>query len=57
MALDLNRIAEKLKRQRDLGVNRDGTLQESNPVNDGTKEDNNSKGRTTLSPKRFFNKQ
>ena len=52
MAIDLNKMAEKLKKQREVGVGRDGKLTDKNPSNDGTNEDK--KGNTTLRPQRFF---
>ena len=52
MSIDLNKVAQKLKNQNSLGVSKTGQLQESDPKNDGTKE--NKKGNTTLEPKRFF---
>ena len=53
MSVDLNKMAEKLRRQREVGVSRDGKLIDKNPSNDGTEEDK--KGHTTLRPQRFFN--
>lgn len=52
MAMDLNKIREKLKNRTPLGVTRDGQLQEQDPRNDGTREERNIP--TTLTPKRFF---
>ena len=52
MEVDLNRVAEKLKKQKPMGVSRDGTLKEDNPHNDGSRE--SKKGDTTLEPRRFF---
>lgn len=52
MSVDLNRLSEKLKRQKPVGVNREGQLTEQNPDNDGSRESR--RGRTTLHPKRFF---
>jgi len=52
VSIDLNEVAEKLKKQKALGVTRDGRLVDQNPRNDGTLTDN--KGGTTLEPKRFF---
>ena len=50
MAIDLNKLAEKLKQQRNVGVARDGRLIDRDPDNDGSR---NSGGFTTLEPKRF----
>jgi len=52
MAMDLNKIREKLKNRTPLGVTRDGQLQEQDPRNDGTREER--RGQTTLKPERFF---
>jgi len=52
MSIDLNKMAEKLKKQREVGVSRDGKLTDKNPSNEGTDEDK--KGHTTLKPQRFF---
>ena len=52
MSIDLNKMAEKLKKQREIGVSRDGKLTDKNPSNDGT--DEGKKGNTTLTPQRFF---
>lgn len=52
MAVDLNKVAEKLRRQKSLGVTRDGSLREQDPNNDGSRQSR--QGLTTLSPKRFF---
>jgi len=51
-SVDLNRIADKLKREKSIGVGQDGKLIEDNPNNNGTNE--NKKGETTLNPQRFF---
>ncbi|MBW1668189.1 MAG: hypothetical protein JRI79_13560 [Deltaproteobacteria bacterium] len=53
MAVDLNKLAEKLKQQRNIGVARDGRLLDRDPRNDGNSNDPPSTG-TTLNPKRFF---
>lgn len=50
--VDLNKIAEKLKKQKTMGVTREGKLTESNPYNKGEKAAEGSA--TTLEPKRFF---
>ena len=50
MAIDLNRIRERLKRQRPVNVRTDGSITPNNPHNDGTRE---GRGGTTLEPKRF----
>ena len=52
MAVDLNKLAEKLKQQRNVGVTRDGRLMEKDPQNDGSQ--GSSQEGTTLTPKRFF---
>ncbi len=52
MAVDLNKVAQKLREQRGLGVTRDGRLTDNNPDNDGTRREINNT--TTLEPKRFF---
>ena len=52
IAVDLNELAKKLKKQKSVGVARDGRLVSENPRNDGTSEDPD--GKTTLEPKRFF---
>ena len=52
MAVDLNKLAEKLKQQRNVGVTRDGRLIEKDPQNDGTRS--NPSNATTLEPKRFY---
>ncbi|MBI9093123.1 MAG: hypothetical protein JEZ12_28260 [Desulfobacterium sp.] len=52
MPKDLNKIAEQLRRQQSMGVDRNGQLVPANPHNDGTKE--HPSGNTTLEPKRFF---
>ena len=49
---DFNRIADSLKKQRPIGVTKEGQLVERNPNNDGLRED--SKGFTTLKPEKFF---
>ena len=57
MAIDLNKIAEKLKRQKALTVTKNGQLVESHPVIDGNSF--NDRGNqeyavySTLEPKRF----
>ena len=51
MAVDLNKLAEKLRRQNNIGVTRDGRLIERDPKNDGTK--NAQSSYTTLEPQRF----
>ena len=50
MSVDLNKLAEKLKKQREMGVAQDGRLTPTNPKNDGSKD----KSHTTLEPQRFF---
>jgi hypothetical protein len=45
MAVDLNKLAEKLNRQREISVTRDGQLTEANGSSDN---------RTKLEPKRFY---
>jgi hypothetical protein len=50
VSVDLNKVADKLKKRKPLGVNRGGQIMESNPGNDG----NRSTGKTTLEPQRFF---
>ncbi len=52
MAVDLNKLREKLRDRRPMGVDRDGRITTENPRNDGSRED--AKGHTTLEPKRFF---
>jgi hypothetical protein len=52
MAVDLNKVAEKLKKQRTLGVDRDGSLTDVNPMDDRAQENN--KDLTTLIPQKFF---
>jgi hypothetical protein len=49
---DLNKIREKLRSQRGVGVTRNGSLVEADPHNKGDKP--NVEGTTTLEPKRFF---
>ena len=51
MAIDLNKLAEKLKEQKGAGVLKDGRLTDKNPNNKG--EDNASDRGTTLIPQRF----
>ena len=55
MSVDLNAVAEKLKKQRNLGVDRDGRLTDRDPMNDGSRfvADENKKA-TTLESQRFF---
>jgi hypothetical protein len=53
MAVDLNKLAEKLKQQRNVGVTRDGRLMDKDPRNDGDRTGSSPTG-TTLNPKRFF---
>ena len=53
MGVDLNKIAEKLKKREPLAVTKNGQLEVSNPKNDGTSQQK--KGFTTLKPTRFFN--
>ncbi len=50
--VDLNKLAERLKQQKPVGVSKDGSLVQTNPRNDGTRNDESA---TTLEPKRFFN--
>ncbi len=52
MPVDLNELQRKLKKQRNIGVTRDGKLTPSDPRNDGTEK--GSGENTTLEPKRFF---
>ncbi len=52
MSVDLNKIREKLKKQRPIGLTKEGQLTDKDPHNDGTEE--NSNGQTTLTPQRFF---
>jgi hypothetical protein len=52
MSVDLNELQKKLKKQRNIGVNREGRLTPTDPKNDGT--ENSLKENTTLEPKRFF---
>ena len=52
MSVDLNKAAERLKKQQPVGVNRSGQISDRNPVNDGSRANTN--GNTTLQPKRFF---
>ncbi len=51
MAVDLNKIAEKSKRLRNIGVTKDAKLTTNDPRNDGSKENSDA---TTLETKRFF---
>ena len=53
MPVDLNKLAEKLKQQRSVGVTRDGRLMDKDPRNDGNRNGPFNTG-TTLKPKRFF---
>ena len=52
MAVDLNKLAERLRQQRNIGVARDGRLLDRDPRNNGS-QSQPSNG-TTLTPKRFF---
>lgn len=52
MAVDLNKLSEKLKGERPVSVSREGQLDEKDAKNDGSKE--NTDGKTTLKPKKFF---
>lgn len=52
MPVDLNELQKKLKKQRNVGVTRDGRLTPADPRNDGNQSD--FKDNTTLEPKRFF---
>lgn len=52
MSIDLNKVAEKLKSQRAVGVTKEGQLTDKNPGNDGTSP--SSSGQTTLEPQRFY---
>lgn len=52
MAVDLNKLAEKLKQQRNVGVTRDGRLSDRDPRDDGSH--GQPPNGTTLTPKRFF---
>ena len=49
---DLNKIRDKLKQQKSMGVNREGGIVETNPNNKGEKP--NAQGVTTLDPNRFY---
>ncbi len=49
---DLNKIAEKLKKQKNVGVDKNGQLKEKDPFNNG--DMGNSQGATTLMPEKFF---
>jgi len=49
---DLNKIRDKLKQQRSMGVDREGGIVETNPNNKGDKPD--SEAVTTLEPNRFY---
>ncbi len=44
MAVDLNEVAEKMKKQQNIGVTRDGRLVEKDPRNDGTSRSNANEG-------------
>lgn len=50
MSVDLNKLAEKLKDQRNVRVTRDGRLVDSDKDNSQI----NSQNTTQLTPKRFF---
>lgn len=50
--IDLNQIADKLKKNRGLGVTKNGQLINKDPKTEGEQE--NPQGTTTLEPKRFF---
>lgn len=52
MAVDLNKLAEKLKQQRTVYVTRDGRLMDQEPKNNGY--ENNPGDYTTLVPQRFY---
>lgn len=52
MAVDLNKLAQKLKEQRKIGVTKDGKLTTKDPRNDGNHPP--TANGTTLTPKRFF---
>lgn len=49
MSVDLNRLADRLKSQRPVGVNQNGQLTPTDPGNDRARG-----GNTRLEPKRFF---
>lgn len=52
MAVDINKLADRMKQQKPVGANRNGTLTDADPKNDGT---NDAKaGNTTMDPRRFF---
>ena len=51
MTVDLNKLGDKLRKQRNVGVTRDGGLTNVDPGNDGSRENTNA---TTLKPQRFF---
>ena len=52
MAVDLNKAAEKLKSQENLGATKDGQILDKDPRNDGTRA--NSNGNTSFKPRRFY---
>jgi len=52
MSIDLNKVAEKMKQQKPVGVTKAGQLTEKDPNNDGTRA--GSEGQTTLIPQRFY---
>lgn len=54
MALDFNKVANKLKKRKNLGVTKDGKLNERDPFNNGNSNIENSQEATTLKPERFF---
>ena len=51
--MNIEKLKSKLKAQRNIGVNRNGTLTTQDPRNDGSQE---RKGTTTLKPKAFYHK-
>lgn len=51
--VDLNKLSEKLTKQKPVGVSPIGKLTPHNPKNDGTRESAN--GDSTLEPRRFGN--
>lgn len=53
MALDMQKIRQKLQTQRPVGVDRQGRISPQDPRNDGTRDDR--RGRTTLIPGKQYN--
>ncbi len=52
MAVDLNKLSQKMQQQRNVGIDRDGRPTDKDPRNDGSKDSRD--GLTTLKPQRFF---